>query len=258
MLLTAVLGSALLALGPTPITEVHPAADIVEIRAGMFDSDSGVRRDQIRFSTESRAEVVAEMGQDGDVRWHERSDRERLGGQDAPALIYVRAFDGVFAIDPFVRMPKGDITATRVLFNGSSLETDRSIYGGRRRIDRVEELFELLETARNNWLRDNGYYSARTITREGTRAKSVSSAGAEPVMKIELPADMPRGRSHEEVNAEQSDESVRIVSGSLLDSDERVRISVPHATATDVVAHADSVNEESGSEEESTEEIASR
>lgn len=258
MLLTALLGSTLLALGPTPITEVRPAADIIEIRAGMFDSENGVRRDQIRFSSESKGEVVAEMSQDGDVRWHEQSDRERLGGQNAPALIYVRAFDGVFAIDPFVKMPKGDITATRVLFNGSSLETDRSIYGGRRRIDRVEELFEMLEAARMNWLRDNGFYSARTITRDGTRAQSVSSVGTEPVMKIELPADMPRGRSHEEVNADSVDGSIRIVSGSLLDSDESIRISVPHATATDVVAQADAVNEESGSEEESTEEIASR
>ena len=258
MLLTALLGSTLLALAPTPTTAVRPAADIIEIRAGMFDSDNGVRRDQIRFSTESRGEVVAEMSRDGDVLWTASSDRERLGGQDAPTLIYIRVFDAVFAIDPFVKMPKGDITATRVLFNGSSLETDRSIYGGRRRIDRVEELFELLETARVNWLRDNGFYSARTITRDGARSKAVSSTNPEPLIKIELPADMPRGRSHEEVNSGENTEPVRIVSGSVLDSDEPIRISVPHTTATDVTARAEAVNEQTASEDEPAEEIASR
>ena len=258
MLLTALLGSALLAFGPTPTTAVRPAADIIEIRAGMFNAADGVRRDQVRFSTESRGEVVGEMGQDGGVRWTASSDRERLGGQDAPAMIYVRVFDGVFAIDPFVKMPKGDITATRMLFGGTSLETDRSMIGGQRRIDRVEELFKLLELARVDWLRDNGYFSARTITRSGSRAQSVSSASPEPVMKIELPADMPRGRSHEEVNAGQGDDSVRIVSGSMFDSGEPIRISVPHGTATDVVAQAETVNEESTAEGEKTEEIASR
>ncbi|MCA9303849.1 MAG: hypothetical protein KC996_06980 [Phycisphaerales bacterium] len=258
MLLTALIGTTLLAFAPTPTTEVRPAADIIEIRAEMFNAADGVRRDQIRFSTETRGEVVAELNQDGSVQWNARSDRERLGGQDAPSLIYVRVFDGVFAIDPFVKLPKGDITATRMLFSGSSLETDRSIIGGRRRIDRVEELFKLLETARVDWLRDNGYYSARTITRSGSRAHAVSSATPEPVMKIELPADMPRGRSHEEVNSGESGESVTVVSRSVLESDAPIRISVPFGTASDVVAEADAVNAEAPVEQEHTEEIASR
>ncbi|MBL4590808.1 MAG: hypothetical protein JKY96_02495 [Phycisphaerales bacterium] len=258
MMLTTLIGAALIAFGPTPTTTVRPAADIIEIRAGMFDGAEGIRRDQIRYSNDTKGVVVAEMGQDGRVNWNAPSDRERLGGHDAPSLIYVRVFDGVFAIDPFVVMPVGDITAMRALFMGSSLETDRALFG-RRQIERTKELFERLEYARKSWLRENGYYLPRTVTRTNASATAANSrTNIEPVMKFERPVDMPRGRSFEEVNATPVIDSTTTVSRSLLDTDEPIRISMPMGTAADVVAEAESKTSEPTEDEESSTEIAAK
>ncbi len=255
MMLTTLIGATLFAIGPTPTTAVRPAADIIEIRAEMFDDNANPRRDQIRYSTDTHGEVVAEMGQDGSVNWKAQSDRERLGGQDAPALIYVRVFDAVFAIDPFVAIPEADLAITRSLFRGSSLETDQSAIA-RRRVDRTKELFEHLEHARHNWLRENGYYLPRTVTRISQAVTEASSnREIEPVMKIERPADVPRGRSYEEVQGTPAIDSQAVVSRPLLDSDQPIRISVPHGTAADVVAQ---VETKTADESESTDEIAAK
>lgn len=48
MLTATLIALSTIALGPAS-TQVRPASGIVEIRAGMIDSASDVRRDQVRY-----------------------------------------------------------------------------------------------------------------------------------------------------------------------------------------------------------------
>ncbi len=260
MMLTTLIGATLIALAPTTTPTIGVRApEVIEIRSGMFNDSNTTRRDQVRYSNTTQGVVVAEMDQSGDVQWDATSDREKLGGQDGPAMIYVRVFDAVFSIDPFVPLSMNNrdaATASRTLFLGASLETNRTLFD-RQRIERTEELFTHLETARVNWLRDNGYYSPQTVTRAATTTTAASTNSIEPIMKIERPADMPRGRTFEQVDATPACEDITAVSASILDTDAPVRISVPFGTASDVVAEAAYVTEDSQTEEE-TSEIASK
>lgn len=206
----------------TKIIYVDPAA---------LETNDDTRRDQVRYHHNERATTVAEQDQSGHITW-ENSERERLGGQDAPARILVRAFDAVFAIDPFIQLPQGDITNARILFNGPSLETDRALYN-RIRIERTEELLRLLEAERRRWLRDNGYYGVRAFTNPNPPSDPQDSAELpEPAGSFRVPADMPRGKSREQVNA--SPDRAESIAASLLTSDEPVRISLPMGVSADL------------------------
>ncbi|MFK7883804.1 MAG: hypothetical protein AB8F26_06440 [Phycisphaerales bacterium] len=238
MLTASVLALSAIVMGPTPVTNVRTAGDIIEIRTGMIDGANDTRRDQVRDFDREPTKVVGSIA-DGALVWDGAdSDRERLGGQDAPELILVRAFDGVFAIDPFVQLPQGDIGLMRQLFSGTSLDTDRALFD-RRRIERTEELMKILESARMNWLRDNGYYSARTV-RNPNAGKSTSEGASlpEPSGWFRTPDDMPRTQPEEQVQAEPSKNRRAAIASSLLSGDEPIRISLPFGTAPDVVASA--------------------
>ena len=143
------LAGALAGVGPHPVTDVRPLADIVEIRPQMMDPDAE-RGDQVR-DLRATGTVVGQVDAQGNVAWEgtDRNERAARGaGADAPSLIYVRVFDGVFAIDPFEPLPQTgelselyaqvDITTARQLFSGSSLETDRALFD-RRRLSRASE-----------------------------------------------------------------------------------------------------------------------
>lgn len=244
MPLMTLMTAALLGFGPQTVTNVRPIADVVEIRPQMLDT-RGHRRDAVRDAEDAGTAVVGVQGEHG-IAWAptSRNQRERLGGQDAPALIYVRAFDGVFAIDPFeplptnseldqVYAPINEVTA-RMLFNGSSLETDRALFD-RRRIERTAELFRQLEKARRAWLRSNGFAGVITFTNPDAEAEADASVKApEPAGWFRKPAEMPRGKSREAVQAEpegMSTEAARAVAASLLDGASRV--SVPHTMSKD-------------------------
>lgn len=241
MLTASILAMSALLMGPTPVTQVRSAGEIVEIRSGMIDAEGDLRRDQVRFGAEP-TEVVGSLA-DGKLVWDDaRSDRARLGGEDAPELILVRAFDAVFAIDPFVSLPKGDIGLMRQLFSGTSLDTDRSLFD-RRRIERTEELMTILESARISWLHDNGFYGVRTF--RNPNAGSTIRRGAElpePAGWFEKPADMPRTKSKEQVQAEPAQDRTAAIAATLLSGDEPVRISLPFGTAPDVVASVERRN----------------
>jgi hypothetical protein len=238
MLTATLIALSTIALGPAS-TQVRPASGIVEIRAGMIDSASDVRRDQVRYQSNEPTEVVASMS-GGVITWDQsNSERARLGGENAPELILVRAFDSVFAIDPFVRLPAGDITLMRQLFQGASLETDRSLFG-QNRIERTEELMRILEQARISWLRTNGYYGVRTYTNPNAGKKQEGASLPEPAGIFRAPADAPRGRSREQV---QADGRAAAIASAMLGGDEPVRISLPFGTAPDVVASVERRNQ---------------
>lgn len=240
MLVATMLALSSVALGPTPVTQVRPAAEIIELRAAMFDNDD-TRRDQVRFYSNERAEPVGVIHQGG-VRWDADSERERLGGQDAPELILVRAFDAVFAIDPFERLPEGGIELWRKLTRGTSLETDRTLYD-RRGIERAEELTRLLEQARQDWLRANGFTGIRVIRNPNAGEPSTEGATLpEPAGWFQIPEDMPRGKSKEQVRSEPAAAPAASVASALLGGDEPVRISLPFGTAPDVVASVERRN----------------
>ena len=227
MLFTTIIGAATLALGPCNANECANSQiippSVIEINAAMVEP-TGVNRRQIRFSTETRGEVIGVLRQDGQTEWA-ASDREALRGQDAPAQIYVRIFDGTFAIDPFQPLPAADDTTAAMLFRGTTLETDRTLHG-RQQIDRTKELFRKLEQARIDWLRNNGFYNARTFTRGETVKPSGSEAKLpEPAATFRKPVDVPRGKSREQVNAEtRRMGSVALIMNS---DDESVRVSLP-------------------------------
>ena len=170
MVFTAIIGAATLALGPCNAIQSSNSQistpRVIDINAAMVEP-TGVNRRQVRFSNETQGKVIGVLRQDGQAEWA-KSDREALRGQDGPAKIYVRIFDGTFAIDPFQPIPAADDTTAAMLFRGTSLETDRTQHG-RQQIDRTRELFRKLEQARVTWLRDNGYYNARTFTHEQRR-----------------------------------------------------------------------------------------
>lgn len=257
MLLTSLIGAmTLVAVGPNHISSCNAkdqvrSPEIIEIRAGMLN-DAQTRRGQIRFSNNTQGSVVAESNSDGSINWSS-SDREKLGGQDAPALIYVQMFDGIFSIDPFQPIPAANDSTAQMLFRGTTLETDRTQHG-RQQIDRTIELFVKLEQARTNWLRDNGYYGVRVFTNEHAGADSQEQAAKslpEPSAVIERPADMPRTKSREQVKSNEQSR-VQGVVAMMKQSDEPIRISMPHTAAPDVLARVEKRNEEQKAQSEST------
>jgi hypothetical protein len=152
------------------------------------------------------------------------STRDRMGGQDAPEWIIVRHRDGLFAIDPFVALPEPTAQTAFQLFKpmkyGTSgpvvtLDTDRSQFS-RRRIERTEELFKVLEFQRIQWLKANGYAGPRTVA--GNPGTAQTSAGPRT-----RPEDQPRTRPVESVRADHAPAPRAII----LSGDEPVRISLP-------------------------------
>ena len=227
MVFTAIIGAATLALGPCNAIQSSNSQistpRVIDINAAMVEP-TGVNRRQVRFSNETQGEVIGVLRQDGQAEWA-KSDREALRGQDGPAKIYVRIFDGTFAIDPFQPIPAADDTTAAMLFRGTSLETDRTQHG-RQQIDRTRELFRKLEQARVTWLRDNGYYNARTFTRGETVKPSGKEAKLpEPSATFRKPVDVPRGKSREQVNA--NTHGMGSVAYLMNSDDETVRISLP-------------------------------
>ncbi len=241
MMFTTLIGAMTLALGPCNATcsKGISTPRVIEIRAAMFDPTE-VNRNQIRFSDETVGEVVAEVSREGAVEWA-GSDRERLGGQNAPELIYVQIFDGVFAIDPFSPLPEATDATARQLFRGTSLETDRTQHG-RKHIDRTKELFAKLERARLDWLRANGFAGVRRITNphprteEGEQARGKSLP--EPSAVFQRPPDVPRGKSHEEVRVDDQPSMGALVA-MLRQTDEPVRVSLPEHMRTTTVARVE-------------------
>lgn len=244
MLTASILALTTIAMGPTPVNQFRTAGEIIEIRAGMIDGADDLRRDQVRYRDNAEPTEVVGTVDDGRTTWtHARSDRERLGGQDAPELILVRAFDAVFAIDPFVHLPAGDIGLMRQIFRGTNLDTDRTLFT-RQRIERTQELMRILESARVNWLRDNGYYSTRTFRNPNAgEASSGEARLPEPAGWFRAPADMPRTQPTEEVREDREQDRARSIASSLFSGDEPVRISLPFGTAPDVVASVERRNE---------------
>ena len=262
MMLTTLIGAmTLAALGPNHATHYNAkdqvrSPEIIEIHPGMINT-SDTRRGQIRFSNQTRGQVVAESNSDGSIQWSS-SDREKLGGQDAPAKIYIQMFDGMFAIDPFSPLPAATDATAPMLFRGTTLETDRTQHG-RQQIDRTKELFRKLEQARVNWLRDNGFYGVRVYTNERAQAQSESQAKAntlpEPAAVFERPADMPRTKSREQVNADEQLDTTKKMTGvvAMLKGDEPVRVSLPHMMASDVVAR---INKRNAQADEQAQEVS--
>lgn len=235
MLYTAIIGAATLALGPCNANECSNSQinspSVITINAAMVEP-TGVDRSQIRFSNETRGEVIGVVAQDGSTQWAQ-SDRAYLRGEDGPAMIYVRIFDGTFAIDPFQPLPAADDSTAAMLFRGTSLETDRTQHG-RQQIDRTRELFRKLEQARINWLRDNGYYNARTFTRGETFKRAGEARLPEPSAVFERPADVPRGKSREQVDAGNT--GMRSVASVMNSGDQTLRVSLPLHMQTERVA----------------------
>lgn len=229
-----------LAMAPQPVTTVRPFAEVIEVRPGMVASDAD-RRDQVRYSRDAGTEVVAVV-RDGEPEWSDSAAaRERYGaGDDAPELIYVRAYDAVFAIDPFVALPMPDrfaefeprvgIAASRQLFGRTSLQTDRTLFD-RRRIERTQELFRALEHARRDWLRSNGY-GVRTFRNPSAGTEAQTRRTPVPAGKFRKPADWPSTKPRESVDAgETRRSSPREFARSLVDGSEPVRFAAPAGSA---------------------------
>lgn len=224
--------------------------EIIEINPAAFPS-THTRGVQVRYNNE-RGQLAATQDQDGTVTWS-GSQREAMGGEDAPARILVRVYDAVFSIDPFVPITCGNEDIANMLFNGSTLETNRALFN-RQRIERVEQLMKSLEVARHNWLRDNGYYGVRQFTSsKSTSEEHADATLPEPAAKFRIPADVPRGKSREQVNA--NDATTRSIAQNLLEGDEPVRISLPFGTAPDVVARVEARN--AAADEQESQELAS-
>lgn len=262
MMFTTLIGATTLALGPCNATccsgNDFSSPNIVEIQAGMVDPDA-VDRGPVRFSDQTHGEVVAIVPKDGQAQW-DGSDRERLGGHNAPELIYVRMFDGIFAIDPFQPLPRATDATAQMFFRGTSLQTDRTQFG-RKGIQRTKELFRKLEHARINWLSDNGFYGVRVFTNPRHDNPGDEQAGGntapEPSAVFERPADVPRLRSREQVNSEDRSSMPGVVA--MLSTDgEPVRISLPHNIAADLASRVEERNARNAQADESeTEEVAS-
>ena len=247
----AALFGVVLAMSPQPVTNVRPFADVIEVRPGMVASDAD-RRDQVRFGRDAGAEVVAVV-RDGQTAWDGSAQaRARYGaGPDAPELIYVRAYDAVFAIDPFVALPQADelsefaspvgIAATRQLFQRTSLQTDRTLFD-RRRIERTQELFGVLERARRDWLRANGYAGVRTFRNPSASQSEARTTKAKPVPagRFRKPADWPATKGRESVDADDviRRSSPREFARSLADGSAPVRFAAPAGSAPLRVADA--------------------
>jgi len=212
MLLTAI-ASAALAMSAPP-----PAHHITYITREMYAPQQSEQNYEL--GSTPQPQVVGTIPATP-VANDPHSMREELGGQEAPEWIIIRHRDGLFAIDPFVPLPKATPEAARQLFKameyGTSgpvvtLDTDRSQYG-RRRIVRTEELFRVLEHQRILWLKSEGYYGG--ITRViGNPNAAPNQTSAEPR------EDMPRTRRIESVRANPSRPLI-------LSGDAPVRISMP-------------------------------
>ena len=225
--------------------------EIIEINPAGFPT-TDTRGVQVRFNSHESARIAATQDSDGVIAWN-GSQREEMGGQDAPARILIRAFDGVVSIDPFVPITSGNEDITNLLFNGTTLETNHLIFG-RTRIERVEKLLNILESARHDWLRNNGFYGVKSFTSSRATAEGQGQEAAipEPAVKFRIPADVPRGKSREQVNADDS--NARSIAANLLSGDEPVRISLPFGTAPDVVASVEARNAEHTENAEGSEE----
>lgn len=227
--------------------------EIIEINPAAFPS-THTRGVQVRYSNE-QGQLAGSESADGTVTWN-GSQREAMGGQDAPARILIQVYDGVFSIDPFVPLSSGNEDIANMLFNGATLETNRALFN-RQRIERVEKLLKTLEAARHNWLRNNGYFGVKTFTSSKATAQGQADANLpEPAARFRIPADLPRGKAREQVNADenQTDNNAKSVASSLLSGDEPVRISLPFGTASDVVARVETRN--ALAEQEETQELA--
>lgn len=224
--------------------QVH-APRAIEIRAEMFQ-EHAVRRGQVRYSKNTRGRIISQ----------DNSDRSRLGGEDAPALIYVQIFDGIFAIDPFQALPAANEAAAQMLFRGTTLQTDRTQHG-RQYIERTEELFRKLEQARHDWLRDNGYYGVKVYTNSNASSSDEharSNKLPKPSAVFERPADVPRVKSREQVQNDRANDMESVVA--VMSDDQPMRISLPHNVAQDVVSRVEKknkANEKVEKKEESTE-----
>jgi hypothetical protein len=239
MLTAAMIALSFVAVGPTPMTPVRPVAEIIEIRPGMVRPADQLGRDQIRFRANEPTEIVGAVD-DGQMIWEaSQAERARLGGEDAPELILVRAFDAVFAIDPFVALPEGDRLLARQLIGGTNLEVGTVVYN-RQTIDRTEELMRILESARHEWLRQNGFFGVRTYTNPASSG-SARRAAPEPAGWFRIPEDMPKTRSREQVRSEPAGDPAG-VAAAIFSGDEPVRISLPFGTAPDVVASVERRN----------------
>lgn len=226
------------------------STEIIEINPAAYPS-THTRGVQVRYNRHETANLAATQDNDGAITWN-GSQREAMGGQDAPARILVSAFDGIFSIDPFVPITSGNEDIANMLFNGTTLETNRALFN-RQRIERVEKLMKVLEVARHNWLRNNGYYGVKQVTSSKSTGEAHAEATLpEPAASFRIPADAPRTKSREQVNA--GDSSTRSIAANLLNGDEPVRISLPFGTAADVV---DSVEARNAENTEETEELAS-
>lgn len=212
MLFTAIASAALAVSAPPP------ANHITYITRDLFAPQQ--REHDYELGATAQPQVVATIPAT-EIADDPHSMREELGGQDAPDWIVIRHRDGLFAIDPFVSIPKATPEAARQLFKameyGTSgpvvtLDTDRSQYG-RRRIVRTEELFRVLEVQRILWLKSEGYYG-------GIRAVTGDANAAAPQTSAEPREDMPRTRHIESVRANPSRPLI-------LSGDQPVRISMP-------------------------------
>ena len=227
--------------------------DIIEINPAGFPT-TNTRGIQVRYNNNETADLVATQDASGTVTWN-NSQRQAMGGENAPARILVRAFDGVFSIDPFVPITAGNEDITNLLFNGTTLETDYIIFG-RNRIERVEKLMKILESARQNWLGNNGYYGVKSFTNSRSTGQEQTEASLpEPSGSFRVPADIPRGKSREQVNADDS--KARSIAAGFLNSDEPIRISLPFGTAPDVVASVEARNARNAQNAQEPEELAS-
>lgn len=225
MMITTLISAATLALGPCNAIGCNDnqisSPKIIEINAGMI-APNGIDRRQVRFSGNTQGRVIGEVQQGGQAVWHE-SDREYLRGQSAPERILVRLFDGTYSIDPFQPVPQADDSTAKLLFRGASLETDRT-HHGRQSIERTRELLRKLEVARVNWLRSNGFYSPRSFTNPNAASREEAKL-PKPSAVFERPVDVPRGKSHEQVNA--GDSIMPSVFAVMKLGDEPVRVSLP-------------------------------
>jgi len=259
MFALSLMTTAVLGLAPQPVTTVRTLADIVEIRPQMMDT-SADRRDNTRDPADAGTEVVGQLGADGQSAWiqTDRNERAARGAEDAPALIYVRVFDAVFAIDPFEPLPQNSnldaldqpitLTTQRQLFDGSSLESDRTLFD-RRRLERTEQLFAELERARKQWLRANGYAGVRTFTNPNADETEAADAMPEPAGWFRKPAEMPRGKSHEAVQADPAETDRAAAIAATLLRDGEARISLPPGTRADVAQRVAERNTDADGEE---------
>ena len=198
-----------------PVTTVRTAAPMIDLRMSMVEDDLGSRGYRL-------LDGLSESS---------RRERERLGaGDDAPTAIYVRAFDAIFIIDPFERMDElvprpveETLRAQRQIFGEFSLNTDRKLFNWDR-VEATAELFRILETARLDWLRTNGYFGVRTFTSGQAREEGRAAREIRPSATFRRPADMPRTRSREQVRRESSAEDAGAM---LASSGEPMRVSLP-------------------------------